>query len=125
MDPLVEAELARLNAENEQLNALVQLMAQRAPRPKANAPEEFEPSRKTDVDTWLFTVNAYFEFFPGMTSAEKAHNAATYLKGSATIWWRHYSASETFRTSPDQWATFVHAMRQKWLAVNPIRAARD
>ena len=119
------AEMARVNAENQRLGALLLAMSERAPRPKANTPEEFEPSRRTDVDTWLFTVHSYFKFFPNLTSAERADNAATYLKGSAVIWWRHYSESAAYTTSTDKWTTFVNAMRQKWLAVNPVRAARD
>jgi hypothetical protein len=94
----------------------------RAPKPKS--PEEFDPARKRDVDTWLFQVDLYYLMFPEMTDAAKVLNCSTYLRGSAQTWWRHF-ASQHDRLHALTWEEFKEAFRSRWQIVNPVRVARD
>ena len=95
------------------------------PKPRANAPEGYDPSKKTDVDTWLFEMESFFALYPALNGVDKVRNAATFFKGSAAIWWRHLSLTSDILQRPDPWAAFLDAMRSKWRSTNPVRAARD
>ncbi len=86
----------------------------RAPKPKS--PEEFDPARKRDVDTWLFQVDLYYLMFPEMTDAAKVLNCSTYLRGSAQTWWRHF-ASQHDRLHALTWEEFKEAFRSRWQIV--------
>ena len=91
--------------------------------PKPKGPEEFDPARKRDVDTWLFQVDVYYHLFPDMTDLAKIINCSTYLRGAAQTWWRHMASSRDLNVL--SWEEFKAALRSRWQTVNTVRVARD
>jgi hypothetical protein len=90
--------------------------------PKLKAPEDFNPSMKTDdVDAWLDCLTRYLANFPAMTSQDKARYGVSLLRGDANIWWRTMEASHPQCT----WDQFVKSMEEKWQPLNQSQQARD
>ena len=93
--------------------------------PKPKAPEEYNPAKKTDVDTWIFNCEQYFSMYNSITEVDQVRIAATYLRGIAATWWQHYLGTSTIPTSTTPWADFTKAVKLRWQPINPIRDARD
>ena len=91
---------------------------------KPKSPEEFDPARKRDVDTWLFQVDLYYRMFSEVSDAAKVLNCSSYFRGSAQTWWRHF-ASQPAQLDAMTWDGFKDAIRSRWQVVNPVRVARD
>lgn len=87
---------------------------------KPNKPENYT-GRKGDVAGWLFEMGQYLEL-SRVPHEMRANLAASYLKGSAAVWWR------TIETSPypiRDWDRFCRELTSVFQPVNDEERARD
>ena len=87
------------------------------------SPEEFDPAKKRDVDTWLFQVEVYYQLYPNDTDTAKIIDCSSYFRGGALVWWRHFAATHNLEAMT--WTQFREAIRERWQVTNVVRAARD
>jgi chemotaxis protein histidine kinase CheA len=90
---------------------------------KPKSPEEFDPAKKKDVDTWLFQVDVYYQLHPQLSDLVKIIDCSSYFRGAAQTWWRHLASSRDVSTMT--WAEFRAAIQTRWQLVNTVRTARD
>ena len=90
---------------------------------KPKSPEEFDPAKKKDIDTWLFQVEVYYQLHPQLSDLVKIIDCSSYFRGAAQTWWRHLASSRDITTMT--WAAFRAAIQARWQLVNTVRTARD
>ena len=90
---------------------------------KPKRPEEFDPAKKKDVDTWLFQVEVYYQLHPHLTDLVKIVDCSSHFRGAAQTWWRHYASSHNLDALT--WVEFRAAIQARWQLVNTVRTARD
>ena len=107
--------------QQAELNVQRNAMSKRTLTPKS--PEEFDPAKKKDVDTWLFQVEVYYQLYPNDTDTAKIIDCSSYFRGGALVWWRHFAATHNLEAMT--WTQFREAIRERWQVTNVVRAARD
>jgi len=89
-------------------------------RPKLKPPEEFNPSKRMDVATWLDQVEAYLASFEGLAAQEGIAYAAALFRGPAATWWRY-----TRHIFQGDYAAFRTLVKDRFEPINPVKTARD
>lgn len=76
-----------------------------------------------ELDTWIFQLERYFDFFPQASQFERIELAGIQLKGQAATWWRDIHKTPAGR--PITWADFTAAIMAMFMPVNREQLARD
>ena len=95
--------------------------------PKPTKPDTFSSSKESGLaSAWLFSLKLYFE----ATEAADRHKvsfAATFLRGSAALWWQAHLAQADAGTAARivTWEQFDAGLRAAFSPVNSVKIARD
>lgn len=84
-------------------------------------PDRFNGDTRTDVRSWLFQVDTYFEA-AGTPEARRVPIAAALLHGAALSWWRNHKEA---KTAPTTWEAFKTNVSETFEIINSAKTARD
>lgn len=76
-----------------------------------------------ELDTWIFQLERYFQFYPTATDQQRIELAGMQLKGQAATWWRDVYKAPGSR--PTTWREFTTAITAMFMPVNREQLARD
>ncbi|XP_019059506.1 PREDICTED: uncharacterized protein LOC109117174 [Tarenaya hassleriana] len=93
---------------------------------KVAEPFIFNGNRSASVvESFLFTLDQYFEALGVADDQAKIRHAATYLREVAQLWWRRYLAErERGERKMDTWAQFKAELRRHFVPTNAADEAR-
>jgi hypothetical protein len=95
---------------------------------RPNKPPSF--SGRGDVDSWIFTMDTYFDALNECNPASRVSFAATYLIADAALWWRTVMAAvkddndEAFLVKSN-WKEFCTQLTLAFRPTNSVQLARD
>lgn len=94
-------------------------------RPRPAKPDTFSADTATaDVDSWIFQFEEYMEACNVVDNATKLREAATFLRGPASTWWRTVKQGDP-TTRPTTWEQFTQLLRHTFKPINSVKVARD